>query len=478
MRLTTYSRVVAILCVALSVTPYASAQDWRELVGYNKLKSEVGASLENGAGIAVSLVEAGGKDKTFMPDTSIAEFTGKTILNGTGSGGAISGHATGVGQIMFGNNSSIAAGVTQITAYDADDWVYTRAGVGTANNPLPNPFSVQNHSYIGTGDPVAKANETLARFDYMINRDGVTSVVAMNNGGANPLPQLMGQSYNSISVGLTNGQHSHGLTDLGTTGRIKPDIVAPAGATSSSTPMVSSAAILLHQKAVNMNTPDARTTETMKAIIMAGATKSEFPSWDQGTNGSGVITRPLDDTFGAGELNVYNSYRILEGGEFDGATGGSQGGLIALKGWDYGETIAVNNTKHWTFEIGPGQTLSEASILLTWNAQYADINNNFSNTLSLANMRLQLWDSTSSFMGNLLYTSDSPVDNVEHLYLQNLASGKYTFGVTSDLSTDFGIAWNITAVPEPSSLAILGLAASVGSIWLGRKRFSKKLKPI
>lgn len=478
MRLTTCMRVVAVLFVALSATPYTSAQDWRELVGYNKLKSEVGASLENGAGIAVSLVEAGGTNKTFMPDGSNAEFTGKNIVNGTGSGGAISGHATGVGQIMFGNSSSIAAGVTQITAYDAEDWVYIRSGVGTVNNPLPNPFSVQNHSYIGTGDPVLIANETLARFDYMINRDGVTSVVAMNNGGANPLPQLMGQSYNSISVGLTNGQHSHGLTDLGTIGRIKPDIVAPAGATSSSTPMVSSAAILLHQKAANMNSPDARTTETMKAIIMAGATKAEFPSWDQGTNGSGVITRPLDDTFGAGELNVYNSYRILEGGEFDGASGNVQGGLIALKGWDYGETIAANNTKHWTFEIGPGQTVSEASILLTWNAQYADINNNFSNSLSLANMRLQLWDSTSSFMGNLLFTSDSPVDNVEHLYLKNLASGKYTFGVTSNLSTDFGIAWNITAVPEPSSLALLGLAASFGSTWLGRKRLIRKRKPI
>ncbi len=70
---------------------------------------------------------------------------------------------------------------------------------------------------------------------------------------------------------------------------------------------------------------------------------------------------------------------------------------------------------NWTVEVAAGQIMDEASILLTWNAQYSDANGNF-NSQTLANMRLQLWDSTTAFKGTLLATSDSSVDNVEHLY--------------------------------------------------------------
>ncbi len=320
-------RCVPFLLATCLTTQLVLAQDWRELTGYNRLRNEVGQSLENGAGISVSLVEAGGANFNFMPDVANAEFAGKVISNGTGTANGTSGHATSVAQVLFGSTSSIATGVTNVTAYDAGDWIINRNNLGQAGlNPLANPFSVQNHSYIADGLAVPVANEALARMDYIINRDGVTSTVGMNNGASNTLPQLFGQSYNSISVGLTNGAHSNGTTTLGTSGRIKPDIVAPAGVTSLATPMVGATAAVLHQKAVNMGAAgaDARQPEAMKAIIMAGATKTQFANWDQVVNAN-VITRPLDETFGAGQLNVYNSYKILEGGEFDGNLTNSQG---------------------------------------------------------------------------------------------------------------------------------------------------------
>ena len=64
---------------------------------------------------------------------------------------------------------------------------------------------------------------------------------------------LLGSSFNAIAVGLSNGSAAHGSYPLATTpdtpydsgSRTRPDLVAPAGATSCATPMVSSATALL-----------------------------------------------------------------------------------------------------------------------------------------------------------------------------------------------------------------------------------------
>ena len=65
---------------------------------------------------------------------------------------------------------------------------------------------------------------------------------------------------------------------------------------------------------------DGARSEVIKAMLMAGATKGEFANWIDPTTGlvnpwNRTQTRPLDDVFGAGELNVYNSYLIGIGGK-------------------------------------------------------------------------------------------------------------------------------------------------------------------
>ncbi len=139
--------------------------------------------------------------------------------------------------------------------------------------------------------------------DFTVQRDQFTNVVALDNGTGS-LPYIYGQSYNSIVVGLTNGNHSRGSTTLGVTGRTKPDIVAPLSATSYATPVCR---ICCHAIAFGgpiVRITDARAPEAIKAIIMAGADKSAIPAW------SNTETRPLDSIYGAGELDVYNSYQI------------------------------------------------------------------------------------------------------------------------------------------------------------------------
>ncbi len=56
-------------------------------------------------------------------------------------------------------------------------------------------------------------------------------------------------------------------------------------------------------------------------------------------------------------------------------------------------------------------------------------------------MSLELRKSDGSSGGNRVAKSDSPVDNIEAISIKSLPPGKYTFGVETDLSTDFGIAW-------------------------------------
>lgn len=446
---------LAAMTLSLST---ASAQSLKELVGYTKLQTEFGGSLATGAGVTVGLIEADTNGNTtiasYMPNTGIADFTGKTFINNAPAGQTVtvSGHATSVGQNFFGNNTSLSPGVVNVQVYEANDFVDVRQRFGTASNPDVITASVINHSYIGFGLTAPQATEINARLDYTVNRDNVTSVVALNNG-VGPVPQLYGQSYNSIVVGRSDGLHSFGTTTVGGLGRTKPDIVAPQGSTSMATPVVSSTAALLHSAAISNSMTNARNSEVTKAIIMAGATKTEFPGW------SNTTTRPLDTVFGAGEVNVYNSYKILLGGE---QAGSSTEPIMtsSLRGWDY-DTIDPLGNRYWNFEVTAGQEISEASILLTWNAQYQDGSNNFNNTLTLANMDMRFYNSTGGFLGTLLSSSLSTVDNVEHIYLKNLTAGTYTLAITSNLSTSFGLAWNLVAVPEPTSLLLVSLSATL-----------------
>ncbi len=470
--------VIAFVLWALVTSGHVVAQAYKEDVGYNRLRNEVGPGLANGAGVTAIYAEAnvgGAGTNTYYPNTANPEFSGKTFVDVSGvSPRNESSHATTVGQLFFGNSSSMSSGVSNIQVYFADDFVFnSQKSLQAGVNPMPiSSFSVMNHSYIATDFTPTRARDANARLDYTVARDHFTSVVALGNGGA--LPQIYGQSYNSIVVGLSNGGHSQGVTNIGVPGRVKPDIVSPQGSTSAATPLVSSAASMLHQAANDFGMSSARNSEAMKAIIMAGATKDTFPTW------SNTSARPLDSVYGAGQLNVYNSFRILEAGETNGVISvpiTSTATNSGLRGWDFGGSVTAGTPQFWNFNVSEGQTISEASILLTWNAQYKNANGDFDSNLSLANMDLKLFNSSNGVLGVEVGASLSQVDNVEHIYLKNLSAGLYTIAVYSDLNTSFGLAWNITAVPEPSSIACLFLIGMISSVrFLSTSRLCRNRK--
>ncbi|MDH5766952.1 MAG: hypothetical protein OEZ38_13150, partial [Gammaproteobacteria bacterium] len=95
--------------------------DYKADIGHTRLLNELGASTPNGAGVQVAQSEAdtdgvAGSPFAALPDASDSRFTGKTIINVTPGNNTVSGHATGVGALFYGN-TGIAGGITLIDAH-------------------------------------------------------------------------------------------------------------------------------------------------------------------------------------------------------------------------------------------------------------------------------------------------------------------------------------------------------------------------
>ena len=409
-----------------------------EDIGYTALQAELGAAIPTGAGVGVTQVEASASTTSliYMPDIAHPEFAGKTIAAKSGAS-TVSGHATSVGIYFYGSSSSLSPGVVTVDVYDANTWAF--GGVlktTTASAPVVESRKVQNHSWIGTVDNGGATDiELLRRFDFAIQRDDFLAAVGVNNGSGSAVPALLANAYNAISVGLTNGEHSTGISTVDGSGRVKPEIVAPAYATSFSTPLVSSAGAMLRQTA-----PAAgQHSVTLKAMLLAGATKDSFANWNR------TAGRPLDAHYGAGQLNVLHGYHILAAGQQ--AASGTVS--VGRRGWDYNTTAAGGRL--YFFDIPAGDTTSRLSAVLTWNRVIADTvtGPSWGNPSStLADLTLRLYTASGFTKGALVDESVSALDNVEHLYEPVLVPGRYALEVTgSQTGIAYGFAWNtVTSV--------------------------------
>ncbi len=458
---------VTVMLCSVFFCQLATAQ-YRAEIGYDALLAERGEALEAGSGVEVAIAEAFVQNR-YLPNFDDPEFSGKSLVDASNGPQGTSGHANNVTRRFVGNTSSISAGVTQVTLYQANDWIDRVLGFTSGADPQLPTYQIQNNSWIGNNYENSEAIDILNRIDYVVDKSDVLMLGGTSNND-NGVPDVMGNGYNAMIVGRTGGNHGSGLTTINGAGRVKPDIVAPTNSSSLATPTVASAAAILYE--AGQGTAATR-SETMRAILMAGATKAEFPDWDRTT------TRPLDEVFGAGELNIYNSYQILQGGpaapQITDPTF-----AVGLSGWSYVEEITAADTLFFEFEVDSGFVLDELSISLNWNLQVNDLNPDiaiFDPATSLANLDMQFFDSSDSFLGTLVDASLSPVDNVEYLYLRDLAAGVYTLQISGDGVTDFGLAWHGTlqAVPEPGSWLLLSVAGGALA-WRKSSHDKKRLK--
>ena len=264
-------------------------------------------------------------------------------------------------------------------------------------------------------------------------------MVALNNG-QDAIPHLLGHSYNALVVGRSDGNHSTGGTAADGAGRIKPDLVAPGSKTSWATPIAGAlAALILETVDSDAALADAGRPQAIKAILMAGATKDEFPAWGR------TPDAPLDGTYGAGEVNVYNSYHILVAGKQE----GSATGTVERMGWDLFNVSAGTNASH-VIDVPAGHVLTRLSVVLSWprDVYDGDPGPAFSPQAALADLDLYVRSETGT--AEVVDFSTSRVDNVEHCWSQYVPEGRYVLEVTADGTAQCALAWRsrLARIPE------------------------------
>lgn len=395
-----------------------------------------------GSGIRVAQIEAddgepvGAQD--FEVDPAAVGFPAAklTFLGAGGSSGVYpnkigvnSYHSDRVGQFFYGTVSpgQSANGVaTNVAHVDVVDATYFHWNELFPMNSLNDSICCQSYTFGAV--PLLTRQAWDSGFDDYSAQFGVLFVAA---AGANGVPPPPGTAYNSISVGAYGSGSSSATGPTPDNGRCKPDLTAPDANTSFSAPQVAGAAAVLQQAGWRgdggPNTNAAADPRTLKALLLNGAVKPV--GW---TNSAKT---PLDARYGAGLFNLYNSYCQLAGGKQSNsvastvalaaahppaATTNTSG---ALSGWDFttvyssGTADAIN---HYYFNLtnGVGQGPWLATATLVWNRQLG------SDTIN--NLRLYLYNLANS---NLVACSTSAVDNVQHLWLPQLAPGRYDLQV-------------------------------------------------
>jgi len=451
-----------------------------DCVGHTALKAELGEALPNGAGVRVTQVEGHGPEgrgpQGWTPDPGRPQFRGKRFLMPS----LPSEHATDVASRFYGN-ASMAPGVSEIECYPNGVWAVDMVGflrTGRKALPLCSKSRVANHSWVGRTGHKAHL-EVLKRVDYVVATDDFIQVAGADNS-LTP-PDLLQSAYNPIIVGRTDGHHSRGTTGLGETlyctGRAKPDIVAPARFTSTATPIVASACAMLisfaHQKGLSICNGSynsqrsgqtiyhAETSEVIKAALMAGADRSTSvnparlgnirdyrrPRARQTDNG-------LDRRYGAGQLNVRNSYHILAAGERDSAQdsaggGDGRGGRVGPLGFDYdpafGGASESNSQASYSFKAPAARSRLKSS--LAWNIKVNDSQTVWDGNAALHDLDLKLYDLDRSDVLPVA-RSTSWVDNTENIWFELTPGHKYELRVVvakgqDEFLWDYALAWQI-----------------------------------
>jgi hypothetical protein len=326
-------------------------------------------------------------------------------------------HADEVANSFFGTTNSVAPGVAHVDNYHASLFYNSRVLTQTTISG-----KIVNQSFIFTG--AAAPYDTA--YDNYSARFGTLFVSGAGNSGTISPPAT---AYNGMGVAAYGGSSATGPT---TDGRSKPDITAPASLTSFSTPLVAGAAAVLLE-AANRNDGGPSTavragdSRTIKALLLNGAEKPS--DWTH------VAPAPLDIRYGAGVLNVWNAYRQLRGGKqaFNTSTSNGLGGahvppnitnsLPTRRGWDQNtianQSVNAETVNHYFVDLRDATNRNfTLKTTLVWQRQQ--------NQITINDLDIFVYDAVSS---QLIASSQSLVDNVEHVYLTNLPPSRYDIQV-------------------------------------------------
>jgi hypothetical protein len=374
--------------------------------------------------------------------------------------GFYSAHANGVGNDFYSSNEGVAPGLATLHNYDAGYFYQFVVQAGTATSD-----QVVNQSFIFIVTNAADQISADSDYDNYAAANGTLFSSAVGNGGQVYPP---GTAYDSIGAGAYGFGSASSVGPTVDNGRSKPDLVAAAPVTSESTPYIAGAAAVLLQAAQigdgGTNISASSDARTLKALLINGALKPF--DWAH------ISPAPLDRRYGAGVMNVFNSYQQLAGGQqvTSASTNISSGSshppgngrvISSLQGWDF-QTITTpagdDTVNHYYFNLPAATNGFTLTATLVWNraAQATSINQ----------LGLFLYNSSN---GTLSASSTSAVDNVQHVYLPQLAAGSYDlqvvkFGALTQLlspSETYALAFQFHAITRPALMVKGGASPAV-----------------
>lgn len=453
--------------LVLSLSFSSADADYRDDIGYRLLQSELGESIPSGKKVIVTQVEGGSSSGAWMPDPEKAGSAGKKIVGGAP---VFSHHATIVGSLLYGNRNSMASGVTDVNVYSAGSWL-ADGTLRMGQNGLPSVESgrIVNHSWVADWNPAGSV-DALKRVDWLVEEHEMIQVTGMNNGTVDM--SLLGNAYNNIAVGRTDGKNTSGSMALDSVygaGRVRPDIVAPFGQVSNATPVISAAAAMVVEQAhtaaqgktAGTSLYHGERSEVVKAVIMAGADKETNNVSNEGQiidyrDNAHQSSNGLDTRFGAGQVNVYNNYQIVAAGEKNSQQDGGKG-TIGSAGYDYDESFG-GQQRVATYPLGlVEQEESQLAVSLVWNINIETASKDqFDAKAILYDLNLALYDVTDGTENAFLVaSSNSVLDNTENLWYELKKGRDYKLQVLAEgdlFDWDYGLAWKVSAVPIPASL--------------------------
>ncbi|MDG2472664.1 MAG: hypothetical protein P8M71_06060 [Pseudomonadales bacterium] len=503
-----------VMLAAISLTANAGQ---REDVGYTQLHDRLGENTPTGRGITVSAYEpewdAIGEKNSNSPKgwtPALAEENNHVNLIEMYQGaplsiksGNTSSHAAAVSRFMFGKEYGVSQGLEAIKFHLLQDYasylLYPRTFYQATNTFYRDAVfesTVNNFSAIGNFGP--SNNDLLRRFDWATAREDAVNLISSGNNENTVAAPIFSSSLNGIYVGLTGGHHSRFTNNYHYGIQSRPDIVAPNVNTSRGTGTITGITAVLMETAsatelselgvtqANTLIRNAERSETMKAILMAGADRTTtnsrenaFPRekdglrkkdkdgknlpWyiadisDYKENDYFKTANGLDTRYGAGQANVETSYDMLMGTEQASLEDNGEQS-VSLLGFDYDESFGLgikdqqaNDTA--TYVLPTLEQDADIAITLAWNADIAS-NNGVFNAVAVYDLDLWLYQVIDN-EETLIASSTSDTSNTENIWTSLEAGGDYFFRVDTTknlvaLLWDYAIAWRVTEQPSSS----------------------------
>ncbi len=311
--------------------------------------------------------------------------------------------------------------------------------------------------------------------DKMAENFGLLIIAAIGNGtAAYDLPLYPAAGANVLAVGVVDSAGSlsefsvpdtnHSTAGPTLDGRCKPDIVAPGNClvavtgskdgfmpsgdySSFAAPVVAGVASLLIQKAksepnLQFAVSPVSGNCVLKSILMTSARKLE--GWHKGFPQSDDDSEyPLDFKQGAGMVDGVAAYNVLTAGM-------QQDGNVSSIGWD-ASVIEPDYVAEKVYRFKTNEFKKpHISVTVVWNRVYEDEYPFAPAWQNWADLQLELWAVDTDGRSRLIDYSNSPVDNVEHIYIVLDPNSEYEFVVSNSLSSNlpdcfapYAVSWQV-----------------------------------